>query len=45
MAAVVAAGPRGCFLQVLAEGRISVILWGWVDQLNDDGVLLKKGMY
>ncbi len=25
--------------------RISIIAWGWVDQMNDDGVLLKKGMY
>ncbi len=31
--------------QTEGGARISIICWGWVDQLNDDGVLLKKGMY
>ena len=25
--------------------RISIIAWGWVDQIDYNGVLLKKGMY
>lgn len=31
--------------QTQEGARISIIAWGWVDQLNDDGIVLKKGMY